>query len=138
VNATEQKSSEATPPVANASTSANNSVAVVTASSTAVTNSDGCPIEDASPAKYRLGTPSKPGNMVYVQTRAKQTVCVKDASGKLEKRSLDEGGSYSFYGKAPFILMTTGLAQTDIFFQGYKVRIDNPSAKTIVLEEVAF
>jgi len=99
---------------------------------------EGCPPEDANTKTYRLPAASKPGNMVHVQSRSAQTVCVKDASGKLEKRSLDSGGSYSFYGKAPFIVMTTGLGQTDLFFQGYKVKIDNPNAKSIVLEEAAF
>jgi len=135
-NAAEQKKDEAVSPVV-ATATVNNPPAITAVSSPAVASADGCPTEETSPAKYRSGTPSKPGNMVYVQTRAKQTVCVKDASGKLERRSMDEGGSYSFYGKAPFVLMTAGLAQTDIFFQGYKVRVDNPSAKTIVLEEVS-
>ena len=97
-----------------------------------------CPSEDASPKSYRMASASKPGNMVYVQSRSAQTICVKDASGKLEKKSLEAGGSYSFYGKPPFVVMTSGLGQTDLFFQGYKVKIDNPNSKTIILEEVAF
>ncbi|BEI35843.1 hypothetical protein PHIN6_13610 [Polynucleobacter sp. HIN6] len=97
-----------------------------------------CPSEDASPKSYRMASASKPGNMVYVQSRSAQTICIKDASGKLEKKSLEAGGSYSFYGKAPFVVMTSGLGQTDLFFQGYKVKIDNPNAKSIILEEVAF
>jgi hypothetical protein len=87
---------------------------------------------------YRSPAATKPGNMVYVQTRNAQTICVKDATGKLERKTLDQGGSYSFYGKAPFVLMTSGLGQTDIFFQGYKVRVDNPNVKNITLEEIAF
>ncbi|WP_159074922.1 helix-turn-helix domain-containing protein [Polynucleobacter acidiphobus] len=99
---------------------------------------DSCPSEDAGTKSYRMASASKPGNMVYVQSRSAQTVCVKDASGKLEKKSLEAGGSYSFYGKAPFVVMTSSLGQTDLFFQGYKVKIDNPNSKSIVLEEVAF
>ncbi len=97
-----------------------------------------CPAEDASPKSYRMASASKPGNMVYVQSRSTQIICVKDASGKLEKKSLESGGSHSFYGKAPFVVMTSGLGQTDLFFQGNKVKIDNPNAKSITLEEVAF
>ncbi len=99
---------------------------------------DGCPSEDASAKSYRMSSASKPGNMVYVQTRSAQTVCVKDASGKVEKKSLEVGGSYSFYGKAPFVVMTSSFDQTDLFFQGSKVKIDNPNSKSIILEEVAF
>ena len=99
---------------------------------------DGCPAEEANSLSYRSPVATKAGNMVFVQSRSAQTVCVKDASGKLEKKSLEAGGSYSFYGKAPFVVMTSGLGQTDLFFQGYKVKIDNPNSKTIILEEVAF
>jgi transcriptional regulator with XRE-family HTH domain len=99
---------------------------------------DGCPSEDASAKSYRMSAASKPGNMVYVQSRTAQTICVKDASGKVEKKSLEVGGSYSFYGKAPFVVMTSSLGQTDLFFQGSKVKIDNPNSKSIILEEVAF
>lgn len=97
-----------------------------------------CPAEDASPKSYRMASASKPGNMVYVQSRSTQIICVKDASGKLEKKSLEAGGSHTFYGKAPFVVLTSGLGQTDLFFQGNKVKIDNPNAKSITLEEVAF
>lgn len=99
---------------------------------------DSCPSEDAASKSYRTSSASKPGNMVHVQTRSAQTICVKDASGKLEKKSLEAGGSYSFYGKAPFVVMTSNLGQTDLFFQGYKVKIDNPNSKSIILEEVSF
>jgi len=99
---------------------------------------DSCPSEDAASKSYRTSSASKPGNMVHVQSRSAQTICVKDASGKLEKKSLEAGGSYSFYGKAPFVVMTSSLGQTDLFFQGYKVKIDNPNSKSIILEEVSF
>ncbi len=99
---------------------------------------DSCPSEDASTRSYRMSSASKPGNMVHVQSRSAQTICIKDASGKLEKKSLEAGGSYSFYGKAPFVVMTSSLGQTDLFFQGYKVKIDNPNSKSIILEEVSF
>lgn len=99
---------------------------------------DGCPVLDVNIVSYRSPIATKPGNMVYVQTRSAQTICVKDATGKFEKRAFDPGGSHSFFGKAPFVVMTSSLGQTDIFFQGYKVKIDNPNAKSINLEEVAF
>ncbi len=99
---------------------------------------DGCPAEEASSSSYRSPVATKSGNMVYVQSRSAQIVCVKDASGKLEKKSLEAGSSYSFYGKAPFVVMTSNLGQTDLFFQGYKVKIDNPNSKSFILEEVSF
>jgi transcriptional regulator with XRE-family HTH domain len=114
------------------------SVVASTAPTVAANVESGCPTGDANAVTYRSPAATKPGNMVYVQTRNAQTICVKDATGKLERKTLDQGGSYSFYGKAPFVLMTSGLGQTDIFFQGYKVRVDNPNVKNITLEEIAF
>jgi transcriptional regulator with XRE-family HTH domain len=102
------------------------------------TSSENCPALDANQTTYRSPSPSKAGNMIYISTKIKQVVCVKDATGKLEKKSLDVNGSHSFFGKAPFVLMTSGLAQADIFFQGYKVRVEDQNAKSITLEEVPF
>jgi hypothetical protein len=99
---------------------------------------ENCPPPDANQLTYRSPSPSKAGNMVYISTRIKQVVCVKDATGKLEKRSLDVNGSHSFFGKAPFVLMTSGISQADIFFQGYKVRIDDQNANSVILEEVSY
>jgi cytoskeleton protein RodZ len=105
---------------------------------TAGVGTENCPPPDAKQVTYRSPSPSKAGNMVYISTRIKQVVCVKDATGKLEKRALDVNGSHSFFGKAPFVLMTSGISQADIFFQGYKVRIDDQNANSIMLEEVSY
>ena len=105
---------------------------------TAGVGAENCPPPDANQLTYRSPSPSKAGNMVYISTRIKQVVCVKDATGKLEKRALEVNGSHSFFGKAPFVLMTSGISQADIFFQGYKVRIDDQNANSIVLEEVSY
>lgn len=105
---------------------------------TAGVGAENCPPPDANQLTYRSPSPSKAGNMVYISTRIKQVVCVKDATGKLEKRALDVNGSHSFFGKAPFVLMTSGISQADIFFQGYKVRIDDQNANSIMLEEVSY
>jgi hypothetical protein len=71
--------------------------------------------------------------MVYVVSKSNQTVCVVDASGKVQNRSLDAGTSASFYGKPPFKVLTGGLSQVDLFFQGWKVKPSNPNDKTIEL-----
>jgi hypothetical protein len=105
---------------------------------TAGVGTENCPPPDAKQVTYRSPSPSKAGNMVYISTRIKQVVCVKDATGKLEKRALDVNGSHSFFGKAPFVLMTSGISQADIFFQGFKVRIDDQNANSIILEEVSY
>jgi transcriptional regulator with XRE-family HTH domain len=101
-------------------------------------NAETCPPLDANQTTYRSPSPSKAGNMIYISSKIKQVVCVRDASGKLEKKLLEVNGSHSFYGKAPFVLMTSGLAQADIFFQGYRVRLEDQNANSVVLEEVPF
>jgi cytoskeleton protein RodZ len=117
-----------------------NNAAPVSASTPSVLTAanENCPTPDVNQITYRSPSPTKAGNMVYISSRIKQVVCVKDGTGKLEKRALDVNGSHSFFGKAPFTLMTTNLAQADIFFQGYRVRIDDPNLTTVVLEEVPY
>lgn len=139
-NSGDSKKDEAAP--ANPSSSSNAAVLSTPLTSAHATvpaqTVDGCPALDVNNASYRSPIATKAGNMIYLQSRSAQTVCVRDATGKLEKKTLDPGGSYSFYGKAPFVVLTSGLGQTDLFFQGYKVKIDNPNAKSITLEEVPF
>jgi hypothetical protein len=72
--------------------------------------------------------------MVYLQSKTAQTVCVLDASGKTQNKTLEPGVGASIYGKPPFKVLTSGLSQVDIYYQGAKVRLSNTAAKTINLE----
>jgi hypothetical protein len=72
--------------------------------------------------------------MVYVQVKSKQVVCVSDATGKMQNKMIEPSAGASFYGKPPFKVLTGGLAQADVFFQGAKVRLTNLNYKTLVLE----
>jgi len=94
-----------------------------------------CPKAENNPEMYKLSAPSKAGDMVYVQSLSQQVVCVIDAAGKEQSKMLEAGASYSFYGAPPFKLLTANLAQTEIFFQGKRVRPSNSEAKTLILEE---
>ena len=101
----------------------------------AVISDVACPKPENNPVMYKTSSPSKAGDMVYVQSLSQQVVCVIDAAGKEQSKTLEAGASYSFYGAPPFKLLTTNLAQTEIFFQGLRVRPSNPEAKTLILEE---
>ena len=92
-----------------------------------------CPAEDVL-VSYKPEVARKSGDMVYVQVKSKQVVCVVDGSGKTQNKVLESGMGTSFYGKPPFKVLTGGLAQVDVYFQGYKARIENPNSKTLVLE----
>jgi len=94
-----------------------------------------CPAEEGI-ISYKTDAPRKAADMVFVQVKSKQVVCVSDASGKMQNRVVEPGAGASFYGKAPFKVLTNGLAQADVFFQGAKVRLTNLNYKTLILEAV--
>ena len=93
-----------------------------------------CPPADASALNYKPDAPKKAGDMVYLQSKTAQTVCVVDATGKTQNKMLEPGVGASVYGKPPFKVLTSGLNQVDLYYQGAKVRTGNTSSKTIILE----
>lgn len=93
-----------------------------------------CPPADASALNYKPDAPKKAGDNVYLQSKTAQTVCVVDATGKTQNKMLEPGVGASVYGKPPFKVLTGGLNQVDLYFQGAKVRTGNTSSKTIILE----
>jgi cytoskeleton protein RodZ len=93
-----------------------------------------CPAAEPAPTTYKPDTPKKAGDMVYLQSKSAQMVCVIDALGKVQNKQLEPGVGVSVYGKAPLKVLTAGLDQVDLYYQGAKVRPSNPNGKTIVLE----
>jgi transcriptional regulator with XRE-family HTH domain len=93
-----------------------------------------CPPADASVLNYKPDAPKKAGDMVYLQSKTAQTVCVVDATGKTQNKMLEPGVGVSVYGKPPLKVLTSGLNQVDLYYQGAKVRTGNTSSKTIILE----
>jgi len=113
--------------------------AVATPSATVGTSqapSSECPVADSSIVSYKSEAPKKTGDMVYIQSKTAQTVCVVDATGKTQNKTLEPGVGVSIFGKPPFKVLTSGLNQVDLYYQGGKVRPSNPSGKSIVLEAV--
>ena len=108
-------------------------VAPVASAVAAADASGACPIEEGI-ISYKTQAPTKPADVVYVQAKSKQIVCVIDVTGKTQNKLLEPGVGVSFYGKPPFKVLTVGLNQVDVFFQGAKVRLSNPNSKTLVLE----
>ena len=99
----------------------------------AVVVSTECPAVDVSAVTYKPDAPKKAGDMVYVQSKMAQTVCVVDASGKNQSKTLEPGVGASIYGKPPFKVLTADLNQVDLYFQGAKVRTGG-AGKAIILE----
>ena len=95
-----------------------------------------CPPADTSAVGYKTESPKKAGDMVYLQSKTAQTVCVVDASGKTQNKTLEPGVGVSVFGKPPLKVLTSGQAQIDMYYQGVKVRPSNTTSKTIILEQV--
>lgn len=117
------------------------SSAAVTAANVAILNpplpsEESCPKPDAGMVEYRVTEATKSADFVFVQSKAKQIICVVDASGKSNRQSLDTGASYTFVGKAPFTVLTNNLSQLSIYFQGRPVRIQGDKTRSIKLQEV--
>ena len=106
----------------------------VQASRDAPVNIEPCPVADAIVPSYKPSSPRKSADLVYVQAKTKQVVCVVDASGKTQNKIMDPNSGVSFYGAPPFKILSSGLAQVDVYFQGVKVRPVNLDGKTILLE----
>ena len=105
-----------------------------TAEPAPVTVSTECPPADAAPLNYKPEAPKKAGDMVYLQSKTAQTVCVVDATGRTQNKTLEPGVGVSVFGKPPFKVLTGGLNEVDLYYQGAKVRLSNASGKTINLE----
>jgi transcriptional regulator with XRE-family HTH domain len=93
-----------------------------------------CPPADAMAVGYKTESPKKAGDMVYLQSKTVQTVCVVDISGKTQNKTLEPGVGVSVFGRPPLKVLTSGQAQVDMYYQGVKVRLSNTSSKTIILE----
>jgi hypothetical protein len=94
-----------------------------------------CPKPDASVTEQSVTEPSKPGNFVHVNVKSRQIVCVVDATGKSMMQSIEAGAGHTYCGKATFTILTNGLSQTSIFFQGKLVRPINEQARTMRVKE---
>ena len=99
-----------------------------------VTVSTECPSADTSALNYKPDTPKKVGDMVYIQSKTAQTVCVVDSAGKTQNKTLEPGIGVSVFGKPPLKVLTGGLNQVELYYQGAKVRLGSTSSKTIILE----
>ncbi len=122
------------PAAPTSATSATTPVPPVAPSSPApVASASGCPPADVSMETYKPSSAGKPGNLVFVKANAAQLVCVIDAGGVVQSKTLEPGLGHSFYGKPPFKVFTPGFASVEVYFQGFRVRPSTPDAKNILL-----
>jgi cytoskeleton protein RodZ len=95
-----------------------------------------CPKPDASVTEQSVTEPGKPGNFVHVNVKSRQIVCVVDATGKSMMQSIEAGSGHTYGGKAPFTVLTNGLSQTSVYFQGKLIRPIDEQARTMRVVEV--
>jgi cytoskeleton protein RodZ len=107
--------------------------AAVAPTALASTPATECPVADTNVLGFKPDAPKKSADMVYLVAKNAQVVCVVDAAGNSQSKQLQAGVGTSVYGKAPLKVLTTGLSQVDLYFQGVKVRPGNAS-NTILLE----
>jgi DNA-binding XRE family transcriptional regulator len=91
----------------------------------------GCPKPDANVTEQSVTEPSKP------VVKSRQIVCVVDATGKSMMQSIEPGAGHTFGGKAPFTVLTNGLSQASVYFQGRPVRPLNEQVRTVRVKEAS-
>jgi len=101
----------------------------VAATTASPVSSTACPPSDSMAVSYKPDAAKKAGDMVYLQSKTEQTVCVVDASGAVQNKTLTPGVGASVYGKPPLKVLTSGESQVDMYYQGMKVRLSNVTAK---------
>ena len=100
------------------------------------TNTLACAWPSGDAPTFQPHQARKPGDMVYVVSEVKQVLCVADADGKSHSKRLEAGQAHSYYGRPPWQLMSTALQQTQVYFQGYKVRLPSQAQDRVELVEL--
>jgi transcriptional regulator with XRE-family HTH domain len=93
-----------------------------------------CAYQSQGISVYRTSNPSKSAEMVYIQSKDRQTVCIIDNQNKSVPLDLDAGQSRSVYGQAPLTVISSNLSKLDIYFQGWKVKLPDTETTSIRLE----
>lgn len=106
---------------------------VASSSPAPVAAASGCPPADGAMESYKPTSAGKPGNLVFVKANTAQLVCVIDAGGVVQSKTMEPGLGHSFYGKPPFKVLTPDFASVEVYFQGFRVRPSTPDAKNILL-----
>lgn len=110
--------------------------AQVMATPTLAATADACPGELEQAPTVRPPEANKAGDMVYVVSMGSVSVCLSDGSGKQQRKRLEAGQSHSFYGPPPWVIRSDQLRQTQLYFQGWKVRLPEQAQDRIKLVEL--
>ena len=79
--------------------------------------------------------PTKSGDYVHVIANSDSSICVKDATGKVQVLHLKNSQSLTIRGRQPFELFSSNLNEIKLFYQGNLLRLPNSNIKNITLKE---
>jgi cytoskeletal protein RodZ len=68
--------------------------------------------------------PEKPNNYIHLTSTSKQTICIKSQNKDVKEYEIDGSNPLTFRGSPPFLIYLNPIL-TEIFFQGWKIPLDN-------------
>lgn len=80
-----------------------------------------CAEQAGSPQTIMPSNPSKSADYVYVTAVSDVTFCVRDAAGRITRKTLQGGQSVNVTGQQPFEITADQLQQLRVFFQGQRI-----------------
>ena len=78
----------------------------------------------------------KAGQMVFVQAVGDAHLCLRDHSGQVWSVNFKAGQERSFQGTPPWTVQSPSLAQFNVFFQGWKLRLPTDTTKSVQIVEL--
>jgi len=93
------------------------------------------PASDDSPVVQPLKA-FKAGQMVFVQAVGDAHLCLRDHSGQVWSVNFKAGQERSFQGAPPWTVQSPSLAQFNVFFQGWKLRLPTDTTQSVQIVEL--
>jgi hypothetical protein len=93
------------------------------------------PASDDSPVVQPLKA-FKAGQMVFVQAVGDAHLCLRDHSGQVWSVNFKAGQERSFQGSPPWTVQSLSLAQFNVFFQGWKLRLPTDTTQSVQIVEL--
>lgn len=78
----------------------------------------------------------KPGQMVFVQALGDARLCLRDQGGQVWSVNFKAGQERSFQGVPPWTVQSPSLAQFNVFFQGWKLRLPSDTQEGVQIVEL--
>ena len=87
------------------------------------------------PSSLFASQPTKPGDYVHVIANTDGSICVRDATSKVQILHLTSSQSQTIRGRAPFEIFSNNLNEFRLFYQGNLLRLPSSNTKNITLKE---